>query len=411
MIKYIKKIINKLLKIKIHYFYSDLSKATVCDVLLFCHDNDRGLILNNSSYSPLIDSIFDELTNLNIACQSISLPWSKLGYGKTVNNSLLINRNYLIWKFLKKILRLDESKFYENILNITKARFIIGIGLSPGICLAAKKNKTITIELLHGIGYQFIPWGWDLFDANDLPDKILVLDDVSEKTFKPLERKGLKILKIEHPFYKKISNSKYSVPKEWSYTSNRDKKNILMTLQWGYAGELDEFNGILKNGLFYDEIEKLIDKRPDIYWHFRLHPAQTKGDLAEKIIPLIIKYSKKYSNISWEKSSVLPLAYVALACDLHITMSSMSCYEVSMIGLPSLILCPTTRDEGIHKDYFSDLVREGYAIKKTVDLDFIEKWVDNTKLKPPRSSGFVDNAIWNNLIFEIKERKGAVNDN
>ena len=38
--------------------FKDTSKnLKKCDVLLFCHDADRGVTLNNKAYSPLIDSV------------------------------------------------------------------------------------------------------------------------------------------------------------------------------------------------------------------------------------------------------------------------------------------------------------------------------------------------------------------
>ena len=42
-------------------FKDSVSSITPCDVLLFCHDADRGVTLNQLPYSPLMDSLGDEL--------------------------------------------------------------------------------------------------------------------------------------------------------------------------------------------------------------------------------------------------------------------------------------------------------------------------------------------------------------
>lgn len=389
-------------QLKPHYFYSEISKIDQCDVLLFCHDVDRGLILNGLAYSPLIDSIYEEFISKNIKCQAVSLPWSKLGLKNTANKSLLFNRNYFIERIKNKIFNLKDLSAYNFIFQKSQARFAIGIGLSSDLCLAAKRNNVTTVEILHGIGYTFIPWGWDKLNANELPSKLLVLDDISKETFKPLECRGLSVIKVPHPFYRKINDPNYITPSEWAYNENHGNKNILITLQWGYNGEESELIGILNNGMFYEELEMLIKKRSDFFWHFRLHPAQMKSAMSNCAISFMRNFSSRYKNVIWEKTSVVPLASVAAVCDAHITMNSMSCYDVAMLGLPSLVLCPVTRDDGIYKDYFADLVTEGYVIKERVNINFIENWLDNIIKMKPRSLGICDDDVWNKLIHEVQ---------
>jgi len=131
MIDNIKSLARKFLRfanqLKPHYFYSEISKIKRCDVLLFCHDVDRGLTLNGLAYSPLIDSIYEEFTRKKIKCQAISLPWSRLGLKNTVNGSLLFNRNYLVQLLKNKIFKTTSSDAYDFIFEKSQARFVIGI--------------------------------------------------------------------------------------------------------------------------------------------------------------------------------------------------------------------------------------------------------------------------------------------
>lgn len=395
-----KKYLHFASQVKIHYFYSEISKIKKCDVLLFCHDVDRGLTLNGLAYSPLIDSIYEEFTREKIKCQAISLPWSRLGLEKTANGALLFNRNYFIQLIKNKFFKSNSFEAYELIFNKSEARFVIGIGLPSDLCQAAKKRNVTTAELSHGMGYRFIPWGWDQLTGNKLPSKVLVLDDVSKDTFKSLEPKGLSVIKVPHPFYKKVTDPKYIFPVEWIYGEKRGKKNIIVTLQWGYDGEVAELKGILNNGIFYEKLEDLIRKRKDFIWHFRLHPVQLKGIGFEKAILFVRNISDRYKNVVWQESSNAPLVSVAAVCDAHITMSSMSCYDVAMLGVTSLVLCPTTRDGGYYNNYFSELVEDGYVIKHPFDLDFIENWIDSAKRKSSRS--LVGSEYdWDQIVIKI----------
>ena len=38
----------------------DINRVNHCDVLFFCHDDDRSISLNGKAYSPLIDSVRED---------------------------------------------------------------------------------------------------------------------------------------------------------------------------------------------------------------------------------------------------------------------------------------------------------------------------------------------------------------
>lgn len=390
-----KKLTNFFGKINKNLFLSEYWKLTKCDVLLYCHDNDRGLNLNKKAYSPLIDSVRDELIKKGLKCSSISAPWSNLGFEKTHGNSCVLNRLFLICRVINlilEILKIKKINPYDFIFNKTEPKVVIGIGLPSDLCISSKSNNILDVELLHGIGYTFVPWGWSSKAKEMLPSVILALDDISEDTFKQLETKGVVVKKVQHPFLKRFFAKKADIPTEWTYDKfvNTSKKNILVSLTWGYAGDhgsMDCFSGILPNGLFYDDLELIIAKRKDIIWHFRFHPVQMRSDVGKSQMEFMRNFEKKYPNIIWKESSLVPLPSIARFCDGNITMSSMSCYDVASLGLKSLVLCPTTRGNGIYGKYFQDLVDEGYVVKHKFDIDFVENWVDEAFRIAPRLSG------------------------
>jgi hypothetical protein len=265
----------------------------------------------------------------------------------------------------------------------------------------------LDVELLHGMGYSQIPTQWQTSVDEAVPSCVLTLDPKSEKAMKSLQSRGAKVRQIPHPFMRRFLSRLTACPVEWGYSFDRRdyKKVILVSLQWGYAGDHGVyhcFEGILSNGLFYEELEALIEKRRDVFWKFRLHPVQLRGANKGYAAAFMRNFSSKHTNVSWELPSSLPLPVIARAADGHVTMCSMSCYEVAAFGLQSLVLCPTTRDDGPFSDYFDDLVNEGYATKHAFDVDFVERWVDRLTPMKARVWGDECEANWNHFIMTIK---------
>ena len=82
-----------------HYSYS-LKRS---DVLFFSHDVHRSIYLNGKAYSPLIDSLREELEAKSLNCQSILQPWSFLSRNKIHGESLNLNFEYLRIRILNKL--------------------------------------------------------------------------------------------------------------------------------------------------------------------------------------------------------------------------------------------------------------------------------------------------------------------
>jgi hypothetical protein len=184
----------------------------------------------------------------------------------------------------------------------------------------------------------------------------------------------------------------------------------LVTLQWGYAGEDKDFSGIVSNGFFYKEIEFLIKKRADYCWHFRLHPSQMRGREFKRAIFFIQNLAKNNLNVTWKNTSAVPLISVANACDAHLTLSSMSSYEVAAIGKPTMILCPKMREDGKYVNYFNDLLAEGYALKADFDNNLIEKWIDNSSKMKPRALSKQNDKSWEIFIERLKNQQEKINN-
>lgn len=366
-----------------------------CDFLLFCHDVDRGVSINRKAYSPLIDSLKDEIEKQGFTCTSIAHPWSKLIGDNAYGNPIAINLSYLFTKILKKLFgkfkKNSELKLYEKLIRKAKPIVIITIGNSDSLCEAARNLNVFHAELLHGIGYTPIPWGWDIKEKKHLPQAILSLDPISTKTFSILEKRNIIIKEIPHPFLSRFQKDyEADLPVEWRTRKKTSKynKEILITLQWGYVDGIDAsptFTGILPNGLFFEELLEVIEQTSlNILWRFRLHPVQLRQPEKYKQQLLLLNQTVKLnSNCEWEESTKLPLPSVLKSCSAHITMISMCSYEAAYMGIPSLALCPTLQEHGQHEHMFADLVDKGYLTKQLPNVTKILEWANHVETMEP----------------------------
>lgn len=361
-----------------------LEELKESDVIVFCHDNDRAIDLNGKAYSPILDSYVEELIKSGLSVQSLAHPWSKIVGKKAFNDPIVFNRSYFIAMVLDKVTKKQYTKkLYKNIILKSNSKRIVTIGCNDELCKAAHELGVLHVEILHGIGYTPMPWGWDKKTKESLPQEIYTLDLVSTETFKELEKHDIKVTQIQHPFLKKFTpENLINLPNEWVVSPGKEnRKSILVSLQWGYAPNLDcypEFAGVLEeNGLFPEELLTVIkNTSKDIFWRFRFHPIHYRNQKKyKKHFDFIQNIIDKYQCGEWKESTFKPLPSVLSQCTGHITMSSMSSYEAAYMGVPTLALCPTLKKGRIYESFFNDLAEDGYLVKGNADVVEISQWI------------------------------------
>ncbi len=380
----------------------DSSKSiTKSEVLIFMHDNDYGLKLEERAYSPLMDSLRENIEERGYKCQTINLPFSKTQGIDAWSNPFLINKIYLIALIkdilIRRIVRAGANyrkELYEYIIRKSETTCIIAIGADHHLCSASKSSEVPCIELLHGIGYDPIPYNWDKLKKEFLPDCILSLDKKSTTTLTPLQQEGIKIIQIPHPFLKKFRRkNQEKSPNTW-----KDKAIILISLQWGYDNQ--PFAGIIKNNIILDELTNaiILSKKKNIIWAFRLHPVQLRSKKYKHHVDFIQNFCEQHSNTQWQWSTEMPLPAVLQQCAGHITMSSMSSYEAAYMGIKTLALCPTLRTGSYYQNMFSDLEEAGYLTKAQADTQSIIDWVEAVQPTQPFLDNLADEEAWEEAV-------------
>ena len=401
-------------------FSDSLSEIKKCDALLICHDVDRGINLNGKAFSPLLDSVRDDLEERGWRCISLNHPWSRLFGHRAWGNPISMNRSYLFCILMDKLRKTisasrgrnnslcSEFRLYASIIRRAAPRCIISIGAPIQLSRAARSLDVLHVELLHGMGYTTVEWGFDKREKDELPTGILSLDDVSTKTFLSLESLGVKIFQIPHPFIKRFIVKKLSdrLPCEWKSSDagspSKYRKEILITMQWGYAGDHGEhvqFSGILTNGLFPEVLIRIIQEtNSNILWRFRFHPLHVRLQKYRNHVEFIESFCNGNFNTEWQTSTSMPLPAVLATCSGVIAMSSMSAYDAAYMGVPSLMLCPTIQRSGSNASGFADLETAGYVIKSPIGEQSIRQWVESTEKMPPFSVSLEAEASWEHAV-------------
>lgn len=387
-------------------------KLNCSDIIYLCHDVDRPLLKDGLFFSPIMDTFSSLFASNIVRSVCISLPFSVMTKSQTWGSYLKFNRYFYISFACDRIISFFfrskkvffQKLLYRYIFKKVKPKCVVVIGANPAMCVAGRFSNVKVVELLHGMGITPIPWGWDRRVREELPNCVLCFDDVSCSTFKLLN--DIVVFRAKHPFIEYFLRSRAfnALPPEWRSRkdSGQFEKEILVTLSWGYAGDSGEnscFDSILHNGVFYDDIIKVVlSTNNSILWRFRLHPVHLRSDKYAWVIRLVDGLASQYSNIEWVESSNLPLLSVLSTCSGHISMLSTSAYEAACLGVTSLLLCPTLRDGGKYSDMFSDLVRYGYVIKSHSSFDVILQWAKDVKLVLPLIDYAEDNCSMKDAI-------------
>ncbi len=390
-----------------------------CDVLFYCDDTDRSVSLNGKFYSPVIDSMRDDFETRGVVCRTLASPYSKLIGEKSHGNPISVRFLRIFYIISKRIFGFMGESFIEKfnpfyiILRRTQAKLIIGIDIPEDFFLHCRKKDKMCIEVLHGFAQSYGSQKWEKNSPENQPDSILLFESFQKFKLRSLEKLGIKTRVIPHPYLRRFHGGNSDrLPQEWELQPIEDKsieKEILVSLCWGYDYEgelLPELEGILPNGIFYDEIWKIVEETKHIFWRFRFHPVQVRDERYKHQIRFLDELVKNNSNMEWIESTYYPYPSVARLCSGNITMNSSSCYDAASMGLKSLMLCPTILEGGSYESLFSDLEADGYVVKDQASYETILEWANNVKRIKPRSSNYHSDTDWDDAMKRMLSESG-----
>lgn len=371
------------------------------DILTFACDNDRYMEYEGKKYSPLINTIEDELARYGLSTVSITRLQSRikgpLSHGKVFSpeggfaralltkrlKGLFLSKKTYPYSFL-------EERVWEKILRQSEAKVVIGINPSRELCSVCHRLGVWVADIQHGVISASHPWYGENFRDKDprdwIPDAFYCWDESSANAIGAwANKKGVQTVVIGNPwlnrFIEKDPDDKLLVNLSKKYKSLNDgRPNILLTFSWGCYNIPNEF--------IDEPLEKFIlDTYRKYNWIIRLHPNQLQGfatDSGHRFVKYY-KNSLSHTKIDWIKASAMPLPLLISNAQVHVSWNSSVCLEAAFMGVRSLLLDPELLPGGSLENNYNDLVAAGYADKLSPSYEVIKKWVEdnlNRKMAP-----------------------------
>lgn len=379
---------------------------------------------DGSAYYPLIDSVCDDLRSRGCSVVKIAYPRVVAEAAQSAEGCLTFDYQwlgYLVWRrlyrSLGRVLRIREPKSpYYGHMKKSKPIAVFCIGAPEIQCSEARQLSVPVVELLHGIGLTpFDGWTWPDLPREFLPACVLSYDQVSTTTLESCNQSSKKFetFEIQHPFLRLYADSlkRCALPKVFTQMPvlpTKGRKVVIYGICWGFAGDhpqrLSELDGLLPNGLFPPSIAMAVQAtKATHFWCFRFHPVHflEKEGRYKPLFKYMDDFCARNENAEWRvssESSLYPLFEVA---DAHITMFSMMCYEAAMLGVPSLMLLPTSLKGW--RDYLDELRLEGYMQRVEGSEDEVLQWLRAAKKLPPRPLSAVDETAWEHALSWLRD--------
>lgn len=367
------------------------------DIILESHDGDRSVFVDGKKYSPILDSIRDDLEENGYSCISLAKPGSKYtrkAYGSPVSAFSVVDEIvYQVFKVFDKLFNkknIYSSKYakyiYLRMLKSYQPTLVIGIQPSIDLVVLCNQSEIPVVDILHGYGIvpSHLVYGVDAMARarnDELCSDYIALDKISktqiERSIK-FASKDANVWSIQSPV---LDASRPFHHIKMNY-GNRDKyhKTCLITLQWGI--NRFESKNSHQDGELHPKIRDLIKDcmTESILFIVKPHPMINRN--ARILNHLISQYSE-YDNVVVDSESTL-YSLLSLA-DVHMTIFSTTVREAALTGVPSMIF--STDDEmfsgenymfkpeienGIAQlvgyESIDDVVSKIFAVKRIVSL-------------------------------------------
>jgi hypothetical protein len=378
-------------------------------VLSVAHDTDRSLLHEGRYYSPLIDTIEDDLRARGVECVSIARVISRIkgdrAYARVYSPEGSFARALVSKRLRASLTRSPrypyshrEEKVWGEILDRTGARKVFGIQPSRELCVAAGRRSVWVADVQHGVISDSHPWYGERFRGDEpaeyVPRAFLCWDDASRQVMERWARaKGAEIVVTGNRWLARFLPSRDPDPLArkllQAYPARTlnpsGKPSILVALSWG------EVN--IPNGFIADALCEVIQATSDrFHWSVRLHPNQLNGFATHEGRRFKEFFRRTLEGrVEWEAASRSALPAVLRSTDLHICWNSSVCLEAAQMGVRSALLDPRLRSAQQMGDYYADLRRSGLVTLLEAERGPIMNWIDTNVAAKTRAHDFADN--------------------
>jgi hypothetical protein len=398
--------------------WKDLTKA---DILAVRHDDDCGQLIDGKYYSPMIDSLLDEVRGG--AVLTVASPYSYRVGAASYAGALSFNGAFareLLVKRLRKILGLksDDADIdtWRGIIRVVRPKYVIGIQPHAALCRACHEHGVFVFDMQHGyIGPKHPGYG-EAFqigrDRQEMADCILCWDEESAASIQGwTSRKQIELRVIGNPWINKFVTRReqdkvirFFEDRLRTDRSGGARPRILVSMQWG----LDDPAIAPDRELFDNEfmpiaLETAIrNTRDQCDWILRPHPVQYMNS---EVLKRLTQHVQERFGSAIRISESDPLPFVLSGVDLHITYSSSVVLEAERFGVPSALLDPQISG-GLWAGYYASQISKGNAKLLSCQAPAIQEWICASRTGLNRaSSGMPVPSAYAEFLEEIQGRR------
>lgn len=382
--KIIKKIARDLFRIdKIDYPHTR--------VMTIAHDTDRSFNYNGKFYSPLIDTLEDDLAKRGVTCISIARIISAIkgerSYASVYSPEGKFARALLQKRFIARFLPKDvypfstwEKEAWGKVLDRVQPSSVIGIQPSRELCVACHERGIWVADVQHGVIAQSHPWYGTAFRAKDpheqVPDAFIVWDEGSAQVLNDwCKEKGSEVIITGNRWLARFMNvdpqdaMAMSMMDRFATQDANSRPTVLLTLSWGETN--------IPNGFVAPELEAVIkSSATHIRWLIRLHPNQINGFATDEHSRFVRYFDESLSGCAeWETATFNPLPVVLSKTDAHISWASSVAIEAAQMGVRTALLNPRLRDPKTWGDYYGHYRDAGYIDLVDAQVETIDLWL------------------------------------
>lgn len=376
---------------------ADWRYLTKADIVAVRHDDDCGQLIDGKYYSPLIDSMLDEIRGRPVL--TVASPYSYRVQGASYGGALSFNGAFareLLFRRLRQKLGLTSTEAdietWRGIIRAVRPRYVIGIQPHPALCRACHEEGVFVFDVQHGyIGPKNPGYGEEFQvgrDRQEMADCILCWDEDSAASIRGwTSKKQIKLRVIGNPWVNKFVTRREDDEVIRFFENQRpavgqgsERPRILVSLQWGLDDPATAPDQALFDNEFMPiELEKAIcDTREQYDWILRPHPAQY---LNSEVFARLTAHVKERFGSTVRVSENEPLPFVLSSVDLHITYNSSVVIEAEYFGVPSALLDPQI-DGGLWAGYYASQIGRGIAKLLPCRASAIQDWIRAPRMDP-----------------------------
>lgn len=382
-------------------FKDSIDELGTCDILFFSHDVDRSARWLGQPFSPLTENLSAALDKAGIRTGHISYFGSSQSVAYPLTTVHLMNRWYLrtlLADLLRTVLPrtrksgshhfVGAKRLFLKIIERSGAKVVVTIGLPKPLALAAHAKDVHLVEVLHGFGYEPLPWDYAERTVSELPNEFWVGDSLSMRTFSELETKGVRSTLIQplqlvipgrtgDPARQAVSHPPFHRVTERSPLQSGQFARVLVALsRGGYFGA--KIDGRVEDWSLLDRLVAESDQRAR--WFFRLHPIHVAEGERSPTFKKVLGLVQRYETCSWEWATISPPAVVYPEVDSLLTWGSEAVFDAYFSGLASGVVLPEGQSvsDAVGKRRALDYLSENHSLTYLrPDLSEILSWVSS----------------------------------